>query len=49
MQVHLLDGTYELFRSYFGAPPRKTPDGGEIGAVHGLLPVSYTHLRAHET
>jgi 5'-3' exonuclease len=37
MQLHLLDGTYELFRSYFGAPPRKAPDGTEIGAVHGLL------------
>ena len=37
MKVHLLDGTYELFRSYFGAPPRKAPDGMEIGAVHGVV------------
>jgi 5'-3' exonuclease len=37
MKVHLLDGTYELFRSYFGAPPRKAPDGMEIGAVHGIV------------
>ena len=37
MLLHLLDGTYELFRSYFGAPPRKGPDGVEIGAVHGLI------------
>ncbi len=44
MQVHLLDGTYELFRSYFGAPPRKTPDGSEIGAVHGLLQSTLTLL-----
>ena len=36
-RLHLLDGTYELFRAYFGAPPRKTPDGFEIGAVHGLM------------
>ncbi len=37
MRLHLLDGTYELFRAYFGAPPRKAPDGFEIGAVHGLM------------
>ena len=35
--VHLIDGTYELFRSHFGAPPRQTPQGWEIGAVHGLV------------
>jgi 5'-3' exonuclease len=35
--VHLIDGTYELFRAHFGAPPRQTPEGWEIGAVHGLL------------
>jgi 5'-3' exonuclease len=36
MQVHLIDGTYELYRSYFGAP--KAQRGGrEIGAVRGLL------------
>ena len=35
--VHLIDGTYELFRSHFGAPPRQTPEGWEIGAVHGLV------------
>ena len=44
MQVHLLDGTYELFRSYFGAPPRKASDGQEIGAVHGLLQSTLTLL-----
>jgi 5'-3' exonuclease len=37
MKLHLLDGTYELFRSYFGAPPRKAPDGTEVGAVHGIV------------
>jgi len=35
--VHLIDGTYELFRAHFGAPPRQTADGWEIGAVHGLV------------
>ena len=37
MKVHLVDGTYELFRNHFGAPPRKSPDGREVGAVLGLL------------
>ena len=35
--LHLLDGTYELFRSHFGAPPRGAPDGTPIGAVHGIM------------
>ena len=37
MRLHLLDGTYELFRAYFGAPPRTAPDGMEVGATHGVL------------
>jgi 5'-3' exonuclease len=37
MQVHFIDGTYELFRAYFGAPPARAPDGREVGAVRGLL------------
>ncbi|HEX5631493.1 MAG TPA: 5'-3' exonuclease H3TH domain-containing protein [Acidimicrobiia bacterium] len=36
-QLHLLDGTYELFRSHFGAPPREAPDGRQIAAVHGIM------------
>ncbi|MCB9155410.1 MAG: flap endonuclease [Caldilineae bacterium] len=37
MKVHLLDGTYELFRAFYGPPPRKAPDGREVGATVGLL------------
>jgi len=37
MKIHLVDGTYELFRSHFGAPPKKSPDGREVGATVGLL------------
>jgi 5'-3' exonuclease len=37
MKVYLLDGTYELFRSFYGPPPRKAPDGREVGATIGLL------------
>jgi 5'-3' exonuclease len=36
MHVHAVDGTYELFRAYFGAPEAKTPSGREIGAVRAL-------------
>src|SRR5512138_3268648 len=37
MKIHLVDGTYELFRNYFGAPPKRAPDGREVGATLGLL------------
>jgi 5'-3' exonuclease len=37
MKLHLVDGTYELFRSFYGAPPKKAPDGREVGAALGLL------------
>lgn len=36
MKVHLVDGTYELFRSYFGAPKARVGDR-EIGATRGIL------------
>jgi len=37
MKIHLVDGTYELFRSFYGPPPKKAPDGREVGATVGLL------------
>ena len=37
MIIHLLDGTYELFRGYYGPPPRQAPDGREVGATAALL------------
>lgn len=37
MQIHLVDGTYELFRAHFGAPRATTKAGLEVGAVRGLL------------
>lgn len=37
MKIYLVDGTYELFRNHFGAPPKKAPDGQEVGATLGLL------------
>jgi 5'-3' exonuclease len=37
VRVHLVDGTYELFRAYFGAPPAQTRDGREVGATRGFI------------
>ncbi len=37
MKIYLIDGTYELFRNHFGAPPKKGPDGQPVGAVQGLI------------
>jgi 5'-3' exonuclease len=36
-KIYLVDGTYELFRSFYGPPLRKSPDGREVGATIGLL------------
>ena len=37
MNVHLIDGTYELFRHFFGVPAAADVNGQEIGAVRGVL------------
>lgn len=37
MRVHLVDGTYELFRHYFAMPSAKDAQGREVGAVLGVL------------
>jgi 5'-3' exonuclease len=37
LRVHLLDGTYELFRAHFGAPPAEDTSGRSIGATRGLV------------
>lgn len=37
MDVHLVDGTYELFRHFFAVPSAKDGGGQEIGAVRGVL------------
>ena len=44
-RIHLVDGTYELFRSYFGAPKATTPAGSEVGATRGILRSLYALLR----
>ena len=37
MDVHLLDGTYELFRHFYAMPSARDADGREVGAVRGVL------------
>ena len=37
MRIHLIDGTYELFRAYFGAPKATGAAGSEVGATRGIL------------
>lgn len=36
MQVHLVDGTYELFRHYFALPSHLTAGGREVAALRGV-------------
>jgi 5'-3' exonuclease len=36
VEVHLVDGTYELFRAHYGAPGASAVDGREVGASRGL-------------
>src|SRR5579862_690188 len=37
VDVHLIDGTYELFRHFYAVPSAKDSRGREIGAVRGVL------------
>jgi 5'-3' exonuclease len=37
MQVHLIDGTYELFRHFYALPAAADVNGREVGAVRGVL------------
>ncbi len=37
MDVHLIDGTYELFRHFFAVPSKADSNGQEIGAVRGVM------------
>jgi 5'-3' exonuclease len=37
MEVHLVDGTYELFRFYYAQPEHLDPSGLDVGAVRGVV------------
>jgi 5'-3' exonuclease len=45
VKVHLVDGTFELFRAFFGAPPTRDAEGHPVGAVRGLLATLVSLLR----
>jgi 5'-3' exonuclease len=37
MRVHLIDGTYELFRHYYAVPSARDEQGREVGATRGVV------------
>src|SRR5690349_6939452 len=37
MDVHLIDGTYELFRHFYAVPAAQDANGREVGAARGVL------------
>ena len=37
MNVHLIDGTYELFRHFYALPSARDSDGHEVAAVRGVV------------
>lgn len=45
MKVHLVDGTYELFRAYYGVPPARDAGGRPVGAIRGILATLLSLLR----
>jgi 5'-3' exonuclease len=49
LEVHLIDGTYELFRHYYAVPSALDRDGLEVGAVRGVLASVLGMIRAGAT
>lgn len=49
MKLYLVDGTYELFRAFFGAPSRRNSRGMEVGAAVGLVRTLLVLLRQKQT
>jgi 5'-3' exonuclease len=45
VQLHLLDATYELFRSHFGRPPHAAADGTPVGATVGVIESTLSLVR----
>jgi 5'-3' exonuclease len=37
VEIHLVDGTYELFRHFYALPSARDRDGREVAAVRGVL------------
>ncbi len=49
MRVHLVDGTYELFRHYYAVPSARDDQGREVGAVRGVLQSLHALVREGAT
>ena len=49
MNIHLIDGTYELFRHFFAVPSSKNDSGQEVGAVRGVLTSVFSMIEAGAT
>ncbi|MDQ1439668.1 MAG: hypothetical protein QOK43_3297 [Acidimicrobiaceae bacterium] len=49
MRVHLIDGTYELFRYHFGAPAEVRAKGGTAAATRGVVGSMLTLLEQGAT
>lgn len=47
MKLFLVDGTYELFRSFYGAPRAESASGQEVGATRGVLRSLLALIRDH--
>ena len=49
MKVHLVDGTYELFRHFFAVPSHADSNGREAGALRGVLATVLSLLESGAT
>jgi 5'-3' exonuclease len=49
VQVHLVDGTYELFRYFYALPSHVTADGREVSATRGVVGTVLTLLEEGAT
>jgi len=49
MDIHLVDGTYELFRHYYALPSARDAEGREVAAVRGVLSSVLGMMRAGAT
>jgi 5'-3' exonuclease len=45
VKLHLVDGTYELFRAFYGVPPAHDAHGRPVGALRGIVATLLSLLR----
>lgn len=49
MEVHLIDGTYELFRHFYALPSARDSEDREVAAVRGVLGSILSMMQADKT